>query len=188
MDAFDDDARRAGRAPLGQQGAVAPVAAQPLAHLASARRVGRELRRHEAIARAARSLARRDLSEQELTEKLARAEIAPAARREAVGRLLRAGALDDERLALRRAELLAERGAGDELIRQDLAVRAIAAEAIERSLAALEPELDRAARLVEWRGASLKTARYLARKGFSQGSIDAACEDPVAEDAPPAVP
>jgi SOS response regulatory protein OraA/RecX len=153
-----------------------------------ARRVGRELRRYEAMARAARSLARRDLSERRLTERLARAKVAPAERREAVGRLLRSGAVDDERLALRRAELLADRGAGDELIRQDLADRAIAAELIERALAALEPEVGRASRVVEGRGASLKTARYLARKGFAQDSIDAACGDPVAEDAPRAVP
>ena len=44
-----------------------------------ARRLRRELRRHEAMSRAARSLAHRDLSEQELSDRLARANVAPEA-------------------------------------------------------------------------------------------------------------
>jgi SOS response regulatory protein OraA/RecX len=139
------------------------------------------------MAKAARSLARRDLSEQELAERLSRAQIAPAARSEALGNLVRAGAVDDERFASRRAAVLAERGAGDALIRHDLAGRGIAAEFVEAAVGALEPEHARAAQIVARRGSSLTTARHLARKGFSDESIEGACGSAIAEEAPPAV-
>jgi regulatory protein len=148
-----------------------------------ARRLNRELRRHEAMSSAARALARRDLSERELSERLARARVAPGERDEVVARLAAAGAIDDERVARRRADLLAERDSGDALIRHDLAGRGLAEEQVEAALAGLEPEHVRAARVLRKRGSSLKTARYLARKGFSEDSI----EDPVAEGVPPAV-
>ena len=148
-----------------------------------ARRLNRELHRHEAMSRAARALARRDLSERELGERLQRSRVAPAVRDEAVARLAGVGLVDDDRLARRRAELLAERGSGDALIRHDLAGRGIAGEVVEAALAGLEPEHARAARILRARGPSLKTVRYLARKGFSEESIG----DPVAEGAPPAV-
>jgi SOS response regulatory protein OraA/RecX len=150
--------------------------------------VRRELARHEAMARAARSLARRDLTEQELTERLTRAEVAPAARSEAMGRLARAGAVDDGRFARSRAEVLADRGAGDAFIRHDLTGRGIAEELVEAAIGALEPEAARAARIVERRGSSLRTARHLAHKGFSEESIQTACGEAIAEEAPPAVP
>jgi len=148
-----------------------------------ARRLNRELRRHEAMSSAARALVRRDLSERELSERLARSRVAPGVRGEVVARLAVAGAIDDERVARTRAEQLAERDSGDALIRHDLAGRGIAKELIEAALADLEPEHARAARVLRERGSSLKTARYLARKGFSEDSIG----DPVAEEAPPAV-
>jgi len=152
-----------------------------------ARRLRRELRRHEAMSRAARSLAHRDLSKRELSDRLARANVAPAARKEAVDRLVRAGAVDDGRVARGRAELLARRGAGNLLVRHDLESRGIGAEDVEAALAALDPEPARAERIVAERGRGLRTARYLARKGFSEDSIASACEEAVAEDAPPAV-
>jgi SOS response regulatory protein OraA/RecX len=155
---------------------------------ARARRVRRELLRHEAMTKAARSLASRNLTEKELTGRLSRAEVGPAARREAVERLVRAGAVDDERFARGRAAVLAERGAGDALIRHDLTGRGIAVELVQAALGALEPESARAVRMVERRGSSLKTARHLARKGFSRESIEGACGDAIAEGAPPAVP
>ena len=148
-----------------------------------ARRLNRELRRHEAMSSAARALARRDLSERELNERLARSRIAPGERGEVVARLAAAGAIDDERVARGRAELLAERDSGDALIRHDLAGRGLAEELVEAALADLEPEHIRAARVLRKRGSSLTTARYLARKGFSEESIG----DPVAEGTPPAV-
>lgn len=152
-----------------------------------ARRLRHELRQHEALGRAARSIARRDLSERELTERLARSNLPVGARKEAVDRLVRAGAVDDARLAHGRAELLARRGAGDLLIRHDLDGRGIAPELIEEAVEELETEHARALRIVAARGRGQRTARYLARKGFSEESIENACEEAVAEDAPPAV-
>ncbi len=153
-----------------------------------ARRLRRELVRYEAMATAARSVARRDLTEQELAERLARAGVPPAARSEALGRMVRTGAVDDERFASTRAATLAARGSGDALIRHDLAGRGIAADVIEAAVDALETERARAERIVEQRGPTLKTARHLARKGFSEDSIESTCEMAIAEGAPPAVP
>ena len=148
----------------------------------------RELVRHGAMAHAARSVARRDLTERELAERLARAEVPPAARSEALGRMVRTGAIDDERFARTRAATLAARGSGDALIRHDLDGRGIAAEVVEAAVEALETESARAERIVEQRGPTLKTARHLARKGFSEESIEGTCGMAVAEGAPPAVP
>jgi SOS response regulatory protein OraA/RecX len=154
---------------------------------ARARSLNRERRRHEAMTRAARALGWRDLSKQELDDRLARSRVAPADRSEAVDRLTHAGAIDDGRFAARRAELLADRGVGDELIRHDLVGRGVEKVLVEEAVGGLEPELMRACRLVEQRGASVKTARHLARKGFSRDAIEAACADAIAEDTPPAV-
>ena len=71
-----------------------------------------------------------------------------------------------------RAEQLADRGSGDALIRDDLERRGVAAEVVELALGALEPERERAARIVEQRGHSLKTARYLASRGFGEEALD----------------
>ena len=80
--------------------------------------------------------------------------------------------MDDERFARSRAEQLAARGSGDALIRHDLEGRGIAAEHIEAALDALEPERERAARLAEQRGRSVKTARYLASRGFGADALE----------------
>ncbi len=139
------------------------------------------------MAKAARSLSRRDLTEKELAERLARARIAPATRGEALKSLVQAGAVDDGRFARARSELLAERGAGDAMIEHDLAERGVSEELVQAAIGALEPEAARAKRIVERRGADLRTARHLAGKGFSEDSIEGACEVAIAEDAPPAV-
>jgi len=152
-----------------------------------ARRLRRRLREHEALQRAARAIAHRDLSELELNERLARRNVTAPLRNETVERLVRAGAVDDGRLARGRADLLARRGAGDFLIRHDLEGRGIAPELVEEALAGLEAEHARAQRIVAQRGRGPRTARYLARKGFSEEAIESACEEAVAEDAPPAV-
>ena len=152
-----------------------------------ARRVRRELRRHEAMARAAAVLRRRDMSTAELADRLERAQVDPATRAEVVGRLNDSGAVDDARFAEQRARALSERNAGDFLIRHDLCGRGISAETVEAAIEALEPEMARAARVVDRRGAGAKTARYLAGKGFSEDAIELACGEAVAEDAPPAV-
>jgi regulatory protein len=153
----------------------------------TARRVGRELRRHEAMARAANVLRRRDVSAKELDARLTRAHVDPMTRADVVTRLDEVGAIDDDRFAGRRAQALAERGAGNELIRHDLSGRGIDVESIEAAVSLLEPEPARAARVAEKRGRSPKTARYLAGKGFSEDAIESALEQAVAEDAPPAV-
>jgi regulatory protein len=147
-----------------------------------ARRVRRELKRHDAMARATRALRNRDLSAAELDARLDRANIAPAARAETIGRLTDAGAVDDERFARSRAQTLADRGAGDFLVRHDLETRGISPEAVAAAMASLEPETVRAARICSRCGAGPKTARYLARKGFSVDAIESACAEGIAEE------
>ena len=52
----------------------------------------------------------------------------------------------------------------------------LAPESLEAALAALEPERDRAVRIVARRGATARTARWLAARRFEQDSIEAAIE------------
>jgi SOS response regulatory protein OraA/RecX len=145
------------------------------------RTLRRELRSREALSKAARLLARRDLSERGLRVELERRHVAPAARRETISRLLEAGAIDDDRLAARRAEALAARGAGDLLIRADLESRGLEGGLIDRSIGRLEREEKRAREIVAARGGGPATARYLARKGFCEDVVEAALDDYVAE-------
>ncbi len=107
----------------------------------TARELAREVRRAKALAAATRSLAASDRSEQALDQRLARAGHSAAAREEAIAALARTGALDDVRLAERRAELLARRGYGDTAIRADLRRRQLEPDAAAAAVAALEPEL-----------------------------------------------
>jgi SOS response regulatory protein OraA/RecX len=95
-------------------------------------------------------------------------------RTEALEALVRTGLVDDARFAERRASVLADRGAGDAFIRHDLGVAGIAQDLVDDALATLEDELERARRIVERRGASPKTARYLAGKGYSSEVVHAA--------------
>jgi SOS response regulatory protein OraA/RecX len=84
----------------------------------------------------------------------------------------RAGLVDDRRFARDRSSLLATRGAGNALIADDLERQGVAEEEIRAALEALEPESDRAARIVESRGSTPKTARHLASKGFSEETLE----------------
>jgi len=95
-------------------------------------------------------------------------------REQAIETLARTGLVDDVRFAERRAAALAQRGGGDALIRHDLAAAGIDPDLVEGALASLEDERERATRIVERRGASPKTARYLAGKGFSHDVAHAA--------------
>ena len=88
-----------------------------------------------------------------------------------VDRYLTARGVDDRRFAEMRATSLVERGAGNELIRHELARAGIESELTEETVAALPSETERAARIVARRGAGPKTARYLAGKGFSEDVI-----------------
>jgi SOS response regulatory protein OraA/RecX len=147
------------------------------------RTLRRELRRHRALATAARALRARPLSAQRLDERLRQAGFVAAERTEALAAVRHAGFLDDERFAAARAELLAGRGSGDALIRHDLRSQGIAGEAIEQGLAALEPEAARAARAAAARrGGAAATARYLARRGFGEEAIEAALRSTVADE------
>lgn len=139
-----------------------------------ARVLAREVRRCEAIERAARSLARRDLSRQVLDERLARAGHGAPAREAALATLTRAGALDDERFARGRATALAERGWGDAAIRWRLERDGVAEGGAQRAVDELEPEQERARRVVMRRGATSATARLLARRGFGEDAVDGA--------------
>jgi SOS response regulatory protein OraA/RecX len=134
----------------------------------------RELRRHRALATAARALRTRQLSEWRVDERLRRAGFVARERAETVDVLRRAGFLDDERFALSRAELLAERGGGDALIRDDLRAQGVDEETCKHALAGLEPESTRAARIAASRGGGAAAARYLARRGFGEEAIESA--------------
>lgn len=141
---------------------------------ARARALRRELRRSGALAAAARALRRRDLSARGLDERLERAGVGEAERREAVGTLERIGLVDDRRFAAGRAAALAERGYGDAAICHDLERQGAPAEAVEAALAELEPEEARAAALVRRRGAARTTPAFLARRGFSEEAVESA--------------
>ena len=101
--------------------------------------------------------------------------MAPEARKEAVDRLVRAGAVDDERVARGRAELLARRGAGDLLIRHDLDARGIGAEHVEAALDALDPEPVRAERIVAERGRGPANGPLSRPKGLLRERRSRAC-------------
>ena len=129
---------------------------------------------------ATRALARRDYSERELRNRLARAGVESAAAEEALGALRERGLLDDSRFAAQRAEALAERGRGDAAIRFELERQGVSAELIDEAVASLAPERDRAERIVSRRGAGPKTARLLAQRGFDPELVALATEAPIA--------
>lgn len=147
------------------------------------RRLRRELRRFEALDVAVRALRHRDRSRATLRERLARAGIARAACEDALDTLTKSGIVDDERFARTRANSIAARGSGDALVRADLLAAGVAEETAAAAIAELEPERDRAANFVATRGESMSTARWLARRGFSEDAIEAALPRVVADDA-----
>jgi regulatory protein len=149
---------------------------------AGLRLLRRELRRAEALAVAGRALRTRDLSEARVAERLERAAIAPAAARESLRVLSDAGLVDDGRFAQERAQALAGRGYGDAAICHDLERQDVREELVGAALAELEPELERARRLVERRGPGPRTARYLAGKGFGEEAIEAVVDAGFAND------
>jgi regulatory protein len=128
----------------------------------------RELRRAEALSVAGRALRARDLSRSELAARLERAAVTPAAAEESVAALAEAGLVDDGRLAGNRAEGMAARGYGDAAVRHDLERRGLAPELVAAALDSLEPEAERARRIIERRGVGARTARYLAARGFAE--------------------
>ena len=176
---------RRGRVAVELDGApwrTVPVAVVVRAELAEGRRLDRpalrtlrrELRRAEALAVAGRALRARDMSRTRLAARLERAAVAPAAAEASLRALESAGAVDDERFAGVRAESLARRGYGDAAIRHDLHGQGLTQDVVERAMDQLEPEPERARRLVDRRGPGARTARYLAGKGFAEESCEAA--------------
>ena len=133
----------------------------------------------DAVETALRALRYRDRTAAELAARLEQRGVGEAERHEALETLERIGYVDDARFARTRAQQLAERSSGDALIRDDLERRGLAADVIELALGALEPERERAARVAERRGRTVKTARYLASRGFGEEALDAlvAAED-----------
>jgi SOS response regulatory protein OraA/RecX len=138
----------------------------------TARELARELRRAKALAAATRSLATSSRSRRELERRLDRAGHTASAREDAVASLARAGLLDDTRLAEARAELLARRGYGDAGIRADLQRRLISADIAADAVAALEPEFERAQRLLAGQCLTPALIRRLSTRGFSRDTLD----------------
>jgi len=147
------------------------VAGRPLDR-ETARSLARELRRAAALGVAVKALHYRDLSRRRLSERLERRGARADARDEALAALERVGLVDDGRFAAARAEALAARGYGDAAIRFDLVREGVPAEAAEEALARLEPEAERAKELVSRRGAGVRTARWLASRGFDATSVE----------------
>lgn len=126
---------------------------------------------------ALRALRHRERSREDLARRLDRAGIPADERERALDSLAEAGLLSDARFAETRARALAERSAGDELIRGDLARHGVDEEVVEAAIAALAPEAERAARVYARRGAGPKALRYLAAKGFGAESLETLATD-----------
>ena len=139
-----------------------------------ARTLAQELRRRRALDTAVRALRRRDRSRADLAARLERSGATAAAREHALDALDRAGLVDDARFAAARASTLAGRGLGDEAVRAKLLAEGVDDALAAEALAALEPEHERAARIVAARGPGPATARFLARRGFGEDAVEAA--------------
>jgi len=127
----------------------------------------------DAVDAALRALRHRDLSANDLEQRLEAKGYDERERADALATLQRTGLQDDRRFAESRAESLATRGAGDALVRHELVRAGLDDELVADAVALLEPERERALRIAERRGHGPKTARYLAGKGFSEDSIGA---------------
>jgi regulatory protein len=145
------------------------------------RELARELRRARAVDTALRAVSRREQSSAELDRRLQRRGFAPGLREETLNRLERIGLVDDERYAMRRAESLSERGHGDEAIRWRLERDGVGGETVAKAVAALPPERQRARLVVAARGAGVRTATELARRGFGEDAVEEALGQIVAE-------
>jgi len=129
--------------------------------------------RPTALEAAAKALARRDRSAADLTAYLERHGTTPEEAGDAVARLRDAGYVDDTRYAARRAEVLAERGYGDEAVRFELERDGVAADEIDAALGALAPERERALGLLAAAKSPQAGLRRLAAKGFGADSLEA---------------
>lgn len=142
-----------------------------------ARSIGRALRRHRARDAAVRAVARRDHSRASLDARLECAGVRLRERGDAIDAATRAGLVDDARFAEARAKALADRGAGDLLVLGDLERNGVDDATAYAALATLEPEAVRASGIVASRGATARTLRYLATRGFSEDSLEGLVAD-----------
>jgi regulatory protein len=143
--------------------------------------------REAAIERAVRALARRDHSAAGLKAKLDRAGVSAAVQTQALDALERIGYVDDVRFACDRAGRLAERGYGDAWIRADLEAQGVDSETVAASVDALEPECERAERVAARAGNGVRAARLLARRGFSDETLERFLAGDVARPGPEGV-
>jgi SOS response regulatory protein OraA/RecX len=123
---------------------------------------------------AARAWARRDRSEADVRRILDARGVPETDADTALETLRRIGAVDDERFASRAAEALGARGLGDAAIIARLEREGISRDLAAAAVASLPPEAQRAALLAARRGAGAKTARWLARRGFTAEAIETA--------------
>ena len=138
----------------------------------TARDLARELRLSKALTVALRALRHRDHSRSRLEARLAGRGTSTATVEDALETLERAGLVDDARVGTARAEQLAGRGFGDAAIRFALERDGLAAEVVDDALAILDPEPERARRLLDARGRTPKTVRWLAAKGFDAAMLE----------------
>jgi SOS response regulatory protein OraA/RecX len=131
-------------------------------------------RKAKAVDAAARLLRHADRSRAELETRLTARGVKPDALSDALDTLERVGAFSDDKTALLRATTLAERGYGDDWIRAELERRGLP---VDEAVAGLEPERERAGRIVAEKGGGAATARYLARRGFEEDTVEAAFAD-----------
>jgi len=122
----------------------------------------------DAVEQALRALRHRDRCVAEVDRHLEARGLDEIDRQSAIATLVRTGVVDDRRYAESRASSLADRGAGNALIRHELLRAGVESDLVEDALGALAGERERAERIVARRGGGAKTARYLAGKGFAE--------------------
>jgi regulatory protein len=120
----------------------------------------------DAVEQALRALRHRERTVGQVDAHLAERGFGEHEREAAIETLARTGLVDDRRFAESRAATLARKGAGDALIQHDLDAAGVDREIVEDVLATLDDEATRARQVVERRGASARTVRYLVAKGF----------------------
>jgi SOS response regulatory protein OraA/RecX len=135
------------------------------------RTLRRELQRARALGVAGRSLARRDLSAQEVARRLDRAGVAAPVAHDVGETLREVGALDDRRVAATRAGSLADRGWGDAAIEAKLAQAGLDEALVRDAVAGLEAEPERARRVFDRVADPARAARRLAARGFAPETV-----------------
>jgi SOS response regulatory protein OraA/RecX len=142
-----------------------------------ARALRRALRAHAADRAALALLRHRDHSAAAIDARLERRGHAATERASTIDRLRDGGLLDDRRFAEERARSLVAREAGDRMIRADLVTRGVSTQLARDVVSRLEPERLRAEQAVARRGASRRTLRRLAARGFAEESLEGLVAD-----------